>query len=104
MRPGAIVVVQLPNSDEFVALILAILGLVGALNEAAVYRTVTMADGGAAVVAITAVRSAAAAPDPQQQADRLQQQAIREGTGDVLAYMSEVRRSADVRKNPKAFE
>ena len=72
--------------------------------KAAVYRTVTMAEGGAAVVAITAVRSAAAAPDPQQQADRVQQQAVREGTGDVLAYMSEVRRSADVRKNPKAFE
>src|ERR1700741_2452152 len=69
--------------------------------KAAVYRAGTMAGGGAAVVAITAVRSAAAAPDPQQQADRLQQQAVREGTGDVLAYMSEVRRSADVRKNPK---
>ena len=56
------------------------------------YRALTMADGGAA------------APDPQQQADRVQQQAVRQGTGDVLAYVSEVRRTANVRKNPKAFE
>jgi hypothetical protein len=63
-----------------------------------------MADGGAALLAVTAVRTAAAAQDPQSQADRVQQQAIRQGTGDVLAYVSEVRRTADVRKNPKAFE
>ena len=72
--------------------------------KAAVYRAVTMADGGAAVVGVTAVRSGAAAADPQQQADRVQQEAVREGTGDILAYVSEVRRTADVRKNPKAFE
>jgi peptidyl-prolyl cis-trans isomerase D len=72
--------------------------------KAAVYRALTMADGGAALLAVTAVRTAAAAQDPQSQADRVQQQAIRQGTGDVLAYVSEVRRTADVRKNPKAFE
>ena len=68
------------------------------------YRAISMADGGAAVVAVTAVRTGAVAPDPQQQADRLQQQALRQGTGDVRAYISEVRRTANVRKNPKAFE
>lgn len=72
--------------------------------KAAVYRALAMADGGAAVVAVTAVRTGAAAPDAQAQADRLQQQSVREGTGDVLAYMREVRRTADVKKNPKAFE
>jgi len=70
----------------------------------AVYRALSMNDGGAAVVAVTAVRTGAVAPDAQQQADRMQQQAGREGVGDVLAYVGEVRRTADVRKNPKAFE
>jgi len=70
----------------------------------AVYRALSMNDGGAAVVAVTAVRIGAAAPDAQQQADRMQQEAGREGVGDVLAYVGEVRRTADVRKNPKAFE
>ena len=72
--------------------------------KAAVYRALAMTDGGAAVVAVTAVRTGAEAADPQQQADRMQQEAGREGVGDVLAYVGEVRRTADVRKNPKAFE
>ena len=70
----------------------------------AAYRALSMSDGGAALVAITAVRTGASAPDAQQQADRAQQEAGREGVGDVLAYVGEVRRTADVRKNPKAFE
>ena len=72
--------------------------------KSAVYRALTMTDGGAALVAVTAVRTGAETPDPQQQADRMQQEAGREGVGDVLAYVGEVRRAADVRKNPKAFE
>ena len=72
--------------------------------KAAVFRALTMSDGGAAVVAITAVRTSAAAPSAQELADRAQQQAGREGVGDVLAYVGEVRRTADVRKNPKAFD
>jgi hypothetical protein len=50
------------------------------------------------------VRTGAEAADPQQQTDRMQQEAGREGVGDVLAYVGEVRRTADVRKNPKAFD
>ena len=72
--------------------------------KTAVYRALTMTDGGAAVVAITALRTGAATPDPQQQAARVQQEAGREAVGDVLAYVGEVRRTAEVRKNPKAFE
>lgn len=72
--------------------------------KAAVYRALAMTDGGAAMVAVTAVRTGAEAADPQQQADRMQQEAGREGVGDVLAYVGEVRRTAEVRKNPKAFE
>jgi hypothetical protein len=31
-------------------------------------------------------------------------EAERQGTEDALAYLEELRRTADVRKNPKAFE
>ena len=72
--------------------------------KAAVYRALTMSDGGAALVAVTAVRTGAQAADPQSQADRMQQEAGHEGVGDVLAYVGEVRRTAEVRKNPKAFD
>jgi hypothetical protein len=47
---------------------------------------------------------AAAAGDPQQRAQRVMQAAGRSGSGDVLAYVEELRRRADVEKNPKAFD
>ncbi|MBV8782642.1 MAG: SurA N-terminal domain-containing protein [Gammaproteobacteria bacterium] len=66
------------------------------------YRAVPLGDG-AAVVALSAVRS-----PPQQnaqaQAERGSQQAQRDADEDVSAYVSALRRNADVRKNPKAFE
>jgi peptidyl-prolyl cis-trans isomerase D len=67
------------------------------------FRAVTLTDGGAAVLALSAVRTAKV-QDPQGQPARAQQQAERLGTADVLAYVDEVRRTANVRKNPKAFE
>ena len=73
-------------------------------GKAPVFRALPMKDGGAALVAVTAVRTATAAPAAQQQADRALQEAGREGVGDLMAYVGEVRRTADVRKNPKAFE
>ena len=66
-------------------------------------RAVSLADGGAAIVAVTAVRTAAAR-DAKAQNDRAVQEAMRQGTEDVIAYVEEVRRTASVRKNPKAFE
>jgi len=69
-----------------------------------VFRALALQSGGAAVIDVTAVRTAAAAAGPQQQADRAQQEAGREGVGDVMAYVGEMRRTADVRKNPKAFD
>ena len=72
--------------------------------KAAVYRALAMSDGGAAVIAVTAARTGAEAADPQSQADRMQQEAGREAVGDVMAYVGEVRRTADVKKNPKAFD
>jgi len=68
------------------------------------FRALTLNDGsGAALVAVTAVRTAAA-QDAEAKASRTQQESERLGTSAALAYVDEVRRTASVRKNPKAFE
>jgi len=67
------------------------------------FRTVALSDGGAALVAVTAVRTAAA-HDAHAQTDRGLREAQRLGVADVRAYEENVRLTADVRKNPKAFE
>ncbi len=67
------------------------------------FRALTLSDGGAALVAVSAVRTAPA-HDSESQASRAQQEAERLGTAAALAYVDEVRRAASVRKNPKAFE
>jgi peptidyl-prolyl cis-trans isomerase D len=67
------------------------------------FRALTLTDGGAAVVEVTAVRTAAAR-DTQTQARRALQELERLGDADAQAYVEEMRRTADVRKNPKAFE
>jgi peptidyl-prolyl cis-trans isomerase D len=76
-----------------------------------VYRMVTMQTGGAALVAITKLNTDQAEGDKdklvarlQQQAMQVKQDAARHGQADAEAYVEEVRRTADVRKNPKAFE
>src|SRR5580658_4101327 len=63
------------------------------------FSAVSLNDGGAAVFALSAVRTAKV-QDAKDQSDRALQQAQRLGTADVLAYVDEVRRTADVRKNP----
>jgi peptidyl-prolyl cis-trans isomerase D len=68
-----------------------------------VVRELALSDGGAAVVVVSAVRTLAAR-DPEAQSNRALQEAQRAGADDALAYVEEMRRSADVRKNPKAFE
>jgi peptidyl-prolyl cis-trans isomerase D len=67
------------------------------------FRALALKDGGAAVVAVTAVRTATA-HDPKEQAARSVQEAQNLGQNEVMAYAAEVRRTADVKKNPKAFE
>jgi peptidyl-prolyl cis-trans isomerase D len=66
-------------------------------------RALTLNDGGAALVVVSAVRTAPA-PDAAAKAGRSQQESERLGTAAALAYVDEVRRTASVRKNPKAFE
>jgi peptidyl-prolyl cis-trans isomerase D len=68
-----------------------------------IVRALSLGDGGAAVVVVSAVRTAAA-HDAQMQAGRGAQESERKGTDDATDYLEEVRRTADVKKNPKAFE
>jgi peptidyl-prolyl cis-trans isomerase D len=67
------------------------------------FRTVALGDGGAALLAITAVRTVAARAITVH-SERALQEAQQLGAADAKAYEQEVRRTADVRKNPKAFE
>jgi hypothetical protein len=60
-------------------------------------------DGGAAVVAVSGVRTGAS-HDSESQANRALQESQQLGTAATIAYVEEVRRTADVRKNPKAFD
>ncbi len=68
-----------------------------------VYRALALDNDSAAVVAVTRIRTAPT-HDSQALNDRALQQARVAGTDDVVAYIDEVRRTATVRKNPKAFE
>jgi len=68
-----------------------------------VFSALPLASGGAAVLEVSAVRTVAN-PDAQAAAQRADQQTQGQAQGEVLAYAAELRRTADVRKNPKAFE
>jgi peptidyl-prolyl cis-trans isomerase D len=60
-------------------------------------------DNGAAVLTVSAVRNAPL-HDVRTPVERSASEARRLGSAEALAYVEEVRRTADVRKNPKAFE
>ncbi len=62
-----------------------------------------LTEGGAAVFELSAVRSATSA-DLQALRDRGVREAQDLGQNEVTAYLAEMRRTADVKKNPKAFE
>ena len=67
------------------------------------YRVVKL-DTGAALVAVTQSRVDTAVANPQMQAALGKQQAERVGMEAAMAYLEDVRRTAKVTKNPKAFE
>lgn len=67
------------------------------------FRALPLNDGGAAVVVVSALRTAATALQTAR-TESGAEQAQRQGANEVLAYEGEVRRTADVKKNPKAFE
>jgi hypothetical protein len=67
------------------------------------FRALALNDGGAAVVAVTSLRTAPSA-DQKVRLAAAAEEAQRQGGNDVTAYEDAIRRTADVRKNPKAFE
>ena len=67
------------------------------------YRAVKL-DTGAALVEVTKARVDSSAANKQMEASLTQQEAERQGMAENTAYLEDVRRTADVRKNPKAFE
>jgi peptidyl-prolyl cis-trans isomerase D len=69
-----------------------------------VFRSLKLDTGGAAVVEVTKLRTEATDADKQQEAARTKQEIDRQAMNDAMAYLEDVRRTADVRKNPKAFE
>jgi len=69
-----------------------------------VYRAVPVTEGGAASVAITSLRTRGDAVDAQADATAAEKARTRQAEGEAAAYMDEVRRTTDVKKNPKAFE
>lgn len=69
-----------------------------------VYRASTLGSGGAALVAVTRVRSGARNANPLLKRTMMREQMQRDGMGDALAYLAEVRASAKVRKNAQAFD
>jgi peptidyl-prolyl cis-trans isomerase D len=68
-----------------------------------VYQTVKLSNGGAAVIQVARVR-VPGAPDKAQQTAGAEQASQRDGMSEANAYVAQVRRSAKVEKNPKAFE
>jgi peptidyl-prolyl cis-trans isomerase D len=67
------------------------------------YLAVKLNQGGAAVVAVSAVRTAGA-QDAQARREREVQESQHLGEAAARTYIEQVRRTAEVRVNPKAFE
>jgi hypothetical protein len=72
-------------------------------TEKPVYRALKI-DTGAALVAVTKSRVDTSDANKQMQAELVKRELDRQGTADAIAYLEDVRRKADVRKNPKVFE
>jgi len=72
-------------------------------DDKPVYRAVRL-ETGAAVLAVDKTRIDTATNNKQMEAALSKQEAERQGMAEAMAYLEDVRRTADVRKNPKAFE
>jgi peptidyl-prolyl cis-trans isomerase D len=67
------------------------------------FSALTLNTGGAAVLAVSAVRTGAVHDDKERLA-RTREEAERLGSDAAAAYVEEVRRGASVKKNPNAFD
>jgi peptidyl-prolyl cis-trans isomerase D len=69
-----------------------------------VFRATKLSGGGAALIAITRIRSGARSENPVLERTMMRDQMQRNGMGDALAYIAQVRATAKVRKNLQAFD
>ncbi|HEV2270363.1 MAG TPA: SurA N-terminal domain-containing protein [Steroidobacteraceae bacterium] len=69
-----------------------------------VYEAVSLQNGGAALIAVTKIRSGAQQTNKYLEQYLQQSQLQRDGSADALGYIAEVRATAKVRKNPDAFQ
>jgi peptidyl-prolyl cis-trans isomerase D len=69
-----------------------------------VYDAVSLQNGGAALIAVTQIRSGTQQTNKYLEQALEQQQLQRNGNADALGYIAELRATAKVRKNPDAFQ
>lgn len=69
------------------------------------YRAAALENGDYAVVAVSAVQSGTAAADAESSLASVKDQQIsRLGTNELSSYLAELERTAEIKRNPKAFE
>ncbi len=73
------------------------------VNGKPVYRSVKLATGGAALYALTGIRTKPGDQNPQEESAYRRQAAARMGEQAVMGYIDEVRRDATVKKNVAAL-
>jgi hypothetical protein len=73
-------------------------------GQAGAYEAFAQPDGGAVVLAVTAVRTATAPPDAQQMSTLTRELAVEYGDDDARAYIDQARKDAKVQKNIGVFD
>jgi len=73
-------------------------------NGKAVDRAVALENGGAAVLAVSAIKQGAGGANPQNDAQLITQYLRRDREGAMNAYLLELQRRATVKRNPNIFE
>lgn len=73
-------------------------------NGKPVDRAVALDDGGAAVVAVTAVKAGASGVNPQNDAQTVSQYLGRDRDGAMNAYLQEMQRRATIKRAPNIFQ
>jgi peptidyl-prolyl cis-trans isomerase D len=69
-----------------------------------VYRSLALDNGGAAVLAISAIKPGTAGANPQNDEQLITQYMTRDREGDMRAYLLELQRRATVKSNPTIFQ
>jgi peptidyl-prolyl cis-trans isomerase D len=69
-----------------------------------VYRSLALDNGGAAVLAVSAVKPGTAGANPKNDEQLITQYIARDREGDMRAYLLELQRRASVKSNPNIFQ